>query len=1008
MNVLIVCLSVVLVVEGVVAGVWLPGFFTGGGGSSNMDQMLEETMKEENKQLDLSDYPMPGSPENIVNSYTEEELAGAPKTEIPVSPEHPKASAGKFSVDFGEWNLEQEDTLIVRELPEHFDSTTGYLINGYDFSLASGQSEFLTEVVVTVPRASQDDYDSMFVTKNKETGKYEYSYFEISDDGANYLIYTTHFSEQDQITHKAFAEAVTNDVKDGKIDSAATLDSLCAFYYPNNVSPALRMTAPVHCNYNYLWNAIASRYTRRPPGIDLLPMIAEQIQSTPKDQLKYTAPLSRLLYTNEGADILNNANTLRQGAVKQLSMNTLSPQLRKAAEAAAKTGKLSFSAGLGAASTLIGYYFTLDKMAYEAKQGKYPNLTDCYRKNWLGHVGMAVGVVGVVAVPGGALALTAAAAGLGIYAYSYASSLNSPRELSSVEQIYRDYYFSPNGRSIRIFYDEPKLADSYESNCGSMKPLISLSDEQNKRLKEYLNKNMAALRVGTGVPGDDPRKVRIQDRAWVAVLSGLFRLLKDTPEKYEEAFKEFYHNYAEACWNMKDASYLSFARQAMAARGWDPASAALLSVTNPDKAEQIKKDYMDNFSAELIAKHSPIILANIIAHVHSAQLEAQQVIEKTLLPCLNTMVEFQVKDTSLPDPSDFSQSVYNAPLRRKEGVSAESLTYYGRPDFSKLVENSMYFTIKDEQGRSHYVDKPIFLPRVRNGLRTRVVSYGDYYPAHPNFLPHFSDTSGNVVFRCTYFHYLMMGSPTAMSFHDVSGNGKNDKTVDFVFPEADSDGVIRVTIEAPPLKQANVTEMKVTEDGTMNYGIVEEIDAFRENPLPANNTVSIGDDGKSVNINLPAVSHSFHSITDENGVYIDYTYTFNRSNVPLTGRITQTHYDVSGRVSSRTGVMLKAPETITGSNLDHSVRNSSTVTNYELYNRSDNTMSQFVFGDENTEGDPPDGVSCFYLLYDEKEQLRQVTIELHGTCKRLISNTTDPTGITTTEQVRTIILKSVD
>ena len=109
----------------------------------------------------------------------------------------------------GEWNLEQEDTLIVRELPEHFDSTTGYLINGYDFSLASGQSEFLTEVVVTVPRASQDDYDSMFVTKNKETGKYEYSYFEISDDGANYLIYTTHFSEQDQITHKAFAEAVT-------------------------------------------------------------------------------------------------------------------------------------------------------------------------------------------------------------------------------------------------------------------------------------------------------------------------------------------------------------------------------------------------------------------------------------------------------------------------------------------------------------------------------------------------------------------------------------------------------------------------------------------------------------------------------------------------------------------------------------------------------------------------------------------------------------------------------
>lgn len=1008
MTVLIICLSVVMVTESVIAGVWYPGFFTGGG-SATMEQLLNEAIQEENEQVDLMSYPVPGKPGEIVNSYTEEEFHQAPKTEIPVSPENPKAAAGKFAVDFGEWNLEQEDTLIVRELPEHYDSTTGYIINGYDFSLASGQSEFLTEVVLTVPRDPEDDYNCMFVTKNKETGKYEYSYFEVSDDGANYLIYTTHFSEQDMITYKGFAEYVVKDLEDGSIDSAATLDSLCAFYYPNYVSPTKRMTAPVRCNYNYLWNAIASRYTRKPPGIDVLPYLAEQIRNTPKDKLQYTTPLSKLLYTNEGADILNNANTLREGVGNKLSLQSISPQIKNAAEAASKSGRLSFSSGLGAAATLIGYYFTLDKMAYEAKQGKYPNLTECYKQNWLGYVGLAVGVVGLVAIPGGAVALTAAAAGLGVYTYSYASSRNAPRDLSTVEQIYRDYYFSPGGRSIRIFYDEPSLTDSFDSNCGNMKPLKSLDEKQNKKLKEYLNKNMAALRVGTGIPGDDPRKVRIQDRAWVAVLSGLFRLLKDTPEKYGEAFQEFYHNYAEACWNMSDSAYLSFARKAMEARGWDPNSAALLSVSEPEKAEQIKQDYINNFAAELAAKHSPIILANIIAHIHLAQLEAQEVIENQLLPRLNTMVEFRVVDKSLSDPNDFSQSVYHAPLRRKEAISADTNTYYGRPDFSKCVESTMYFTIKDTSGKLRYVNKPIFLPRLRNGTRTRVVSYEDYYPAHPNFLPHLSGDTGNVVFRCTYFHYLMMGSPTAISFHDVSGNGKNDKVVDFVFPEPDQDGIIRVTVEAPPLKQANALEMKITSDNTMHYSVMEEIEESVQNPLPANNTVALGDDGKSITFTLPAVSHSFHSISDTDNYHIDYEYSYTRSAIELTGKITETRYHSDGTVASKVGVILTAPDTITGTGLDKSNRHRHGEDgNIQIYFQSSVNLSQLVLGQTETEGNLPDDVSRFYLNYDDQEQIKTITLKLYGTSKRTLSTHDDPKGYTTTDTNREITLERVD
>ena len=48
-------------------------------------------------------------------------------------------------------------------------------------------------------------------------------------------------------------------------------------------------------------------------------------------------------------------------------------------------------------------------------------------------------------------------------------------------------------------------------------------------------------------------------------------------------------------------------------------------------------------------------------------------------------------------------------------------------------------------------------------------------PVRFSLLPAFTDKKGNVVFRCTLFHYLMMGAPTAIEGRDLSGMSPEER-----------------------------------------------------------------------------------------------------------------------------------------------------------------------------------------------------------------------------------------
>ena len=191
-----ICLAIVLFL-----GFVKPGFFLrdrGGGneGFEFSDMDLDEAIGAIKNTPDIE-----SGPKGIAVRYSDKDYANAPVYSATVSSEAPKATAGKITVDFHSWNLQGDDELIVKELPVLHDQVNGYDVTGYDLSLKSGKNKFDTSVEITIPREPGETCDIVWF--NEKTGKYDYLYSEISDDGKNYIAYLDHFTEVDKVKIKA-------------------------------------------------------------------------------------------------------------------------------------------------------------------------------------------------------------------------------------------------------------------------------------------------------------------------------------------------------------------------------------------------------------------------------------------------------------------------------------------------------------------------------------------------------------------------------------------------------------------------------------------------------------------------------------------------------------------------------------------------------------------------------------------------------------------------------------
>lgn len=139
----------------------------------------------------------PGNPAFIKVTYSEEEYANAPTYAALVTQENPEVDFPELGihVNMKSWNLEfEQDSLIVKQLPDKVDETTGKILHSYDYSLVSKQHNFLTGVEFTAPVQGDPDAFTGFVTYNEATGRWEDVYCELSEDRRTFTAHLSHFS----------------------------------------------------------------------------------------------------------------------------------------------------------------------------------------------------------------------------------------------------------------------------------------------------------------------------------------------------------------------------------------------------------------------------------------------------------------------------------------------------------------------------------------------------------------------------------------------------------------------------------------------------------------------------------------------------------------------------------------------------------------------------------------------------------------------------------------------
>jgi hypothetical protein len=250
------------------------------------------------------------------------------------------------------------------------------------------------------------------------------------------------------------------------------------------------------------------------------------------------------------------------------------------------------------------------------------------------------------------------------------------------------------------------------------------------------------------------------------------------------------------------------------------------------------------------------------------------------------------------------------------------------------------------------------------GLKLLKGEYKDYYPAKNNFLPMLTENKGNVVFRCTYFHYLMMGAPTAITFRYLNDEKSKEKEVDFEIPPISEDGIIHVEIEAPDTSAKEVYKLRITSDPSMKYedNLFSNMDV-----LPAENTIELLANGK-VKINLPAVSKEYE-YTSTNTIK---NIAFSRNSVSLIGEINE----VKKNGEIKYGPLTSIPS-INGSKTEKKSYTDLPDAYYESYSISMNspkpgTPSNTGYYDITDE-------SYFNLTYDAQTgKLKNVNVHIYG------------------------------
>ena len=760
----------VMVAELVVAGFKYPGFLK----TEGKDRVYYIKTAEPTRIVNAGSTAVPAIPDedDMDPVYTPAQIASAPSISVPVSGNNPVAEAGAVKVDLKSWNLDNDsDILTVKDLPEISGSDSGKIIKGYDFSLDSGQTEFATHVTITIPRTDSNSPGTC-VWFNEKTEEWDPVFCRVSEDGKSYNIRTNHFSLFGEYRFDPELLKLVP-LEDGS-GSAVSLDGDENIFYLSSSRKDMRRWK-VAIDYERMWNLYKGKN-----AADM-----QQLRD------KINQLMSRSNQPDSDTSLMNNAGNLQSFSG---NFGTEWAFFGLAASGSKLQWWPFMDQLIGPQLLSIDVTLTTIKVIEEIKlrnmrgEDFLNTVFAALRTNSRSLTGIAVSIAALWTggVPGCIIA--AVWGGLNI-TYDYVvSRYVQNRTWSDVvkdptlRESYFSYYFNPDsgvyideskkykligdeyyevkslfeerGLEFRrfVFGKEPvQSGNSRGSWTGSYLTRLydtvmefpkDMTEEDRNALKKVFEET-GGLFVHADLITDAPgvwEDHRTYSKGWPKILKTILTVCEDdSPEYSRKVLDEFYENFADAYWNMPPVQREIMEKITGPKTRYDLSSSA--------ERDELRKEF-----ARLLQSETQPMLDEA---AESIRIEAYQKvldeIEHKLLPVLNTELVFHVKDQSLQPGEDFSKSRYNV---NWETIKENSPYKNGDKLFSDPgFRTPMRFSLPAEG--------PLFLPY---GDTDQKISRHEYYPYDDNFIP--KPMGGDVVFRCSVYHYLMMGAPEKIIFAD--------------------------------------------------------------------------------------------------------------------------------------------------------------------------------------------------------------------------------------------------
>ncbi|MCR4904653.1 MAG: zinc ribbon domain-containing protein [Clostridiales bacterium] len=741
-------LSLAIAVEFCIAGFKYPGFLRREG-------------------VDVTD-DSSGYSSGITLQYTKKQIDDAPAKSVDVSPWEPVADFGQVKVELDAWSLNEEsDTLTVRELPELSEGgEDGWIIQGYDFSLASGQDEFATDITITLPRTHPGSLSGC-VWYNEETGMWENVYFEVSEDESSYLVYTDHFSKYGVKRFQFNPETMTLAASDSGMPGLN--DGVFVEVQEKGVN---RMQWRVEVDYERMW-----RLYQKKTDEDIQ-KLCDTLQAVMQEGDEYTDSQSYLdgleTYHNlvGETDSVKGVLTLPSELSEYILENKVKPEITMLDK------------------FLIGYdtLMTTLKICAEAKRGNHSpekilmNMPKAAMNHKGDIAGIAVTAVSVTYLAPWLAALVGVTwwtAGK-LYDFDTGNAEFTDPTLETIHQ----YFCSL--RTTEMVYGEAitdkKVLGKYLKQPKQrvpMEQLPSMTEEDFTALKKtvaahplrrYPDETAESATAWYDWLLGKEEQVQMKYEGWAEALKTILRVCADNNPVYlETVLDEFYWNYAYSFWRLDEENILDV----ICYRFWssskeDGSEGTLTSMKAVNKGKPVtgadKKRCAEDFVRRLKSETKPILMDVLETMQRENFCEMMKEMDNKILPLFNCKLVFHVTDENLPAGASFQNSMYC-----KDWTTINSNQYYVRNYADKGFDKKEFITPM----RFDAAKEACFLPLLPSYKVTEEAgllvknSVKNYYPYTTDFVPR-PEEKGDVVYRCTYFHYLMMGAPTVMFFKDVS------------------------------------------------------------------------------------------------------------------------------------------------------------------------------------------------------------------------------------------------